>query len=338
MTRDGGPVETHIGDASSVLVLAPAGSGGENEACIDLLTRHPPAESTVIGVTVDRTVDESLAAWHREAGREAPRRTVVLDATPEPGDRERTAADGGVTVERIPPGADLLDIGVRVGREVGSLATGEPTQLCFHSVSALFEMYQEAGVRSFLAALNDLCDRQTVFAHHHADPSAHDEGTLARLRPLYDAVVERDGDGWLISESMSSTSPTFRPTAEPPGGVAPTDPNRPETIPIPYSFNTVLDLLSEPLRRSLLYCLKDCNADSIPLDDLVDRVYRRVRAIPAREERDRERITSALVHVHLPKLADVGVISYDADDRTVHYAANPALESCLRYIETLELG
>ncbi len=50
----------------------------------------------------------------------------------------------------------------------------------------------------------------------------------------------------------------------PTGGVKKGDPEEPETIPIPYSFDQVLELISAPRRRSLLYHLKDRSDTEVP--------------------------------------------------------------------------
>ena len=72
---------------------------------------------------------------------------------------------------------------------------------------------------------------------------------------------------------------------------------------------------------------------------LLTRIMSRERAIPARDTPDSaESVRVSLVHAHLPRLADLGILDYDTETETVTYYGNPALESFLQYVETLELG
>jgi hypothetical protein len=161
------------------------------------------------------------------------------------------------------------------------------------------------------------------------------------FRPLYDAVIDATAeDGWRVtSAGADADAPSFRRSTSPPGGAASTDPDRPETVPIPYSFDQTLGLISDPRRRTLLYRLKDLGSGTLSFDDLVDGVVRREKSIPARDPPEsREAVRVSLAHAHLPKLADLGIVEYDSSDGTVRYHENPALESFVRYVETLELG
>jgi hypothetical protein len=65
---------------------------------------------------------------------------------------------------------------------------------------------------------------------------------------------------------------------------------------------------------------------SQPSIDLVDAV---VAHEPETDAGDRETIRTGLYHVHLPKLAEAGVIDYDTRSETVRYSQQPLLEECL---------
>jgi hypothetical protein len=299
----------------------------------------------MLSVTVDATPDERLSVWQREHDDGSlPGRAAIIDGGSGVRATSQAAASDAVPdvdVEVLSPDADLMEFGLPIATRLGEWAgTDDQTALRLHSLSAALESFATDDVISLVNGLNDRCDRLDVTAHHHVDP-ATDEATLAALRPLYDAVVERaPDDGWIVSTGTTEAAePSFRSTTTPPGGISATDPDRPETVPIPYSFDTVLDLVSKPRRRALLYHLKDCGDDVIDVDDLVDRVHEREQAIPVREPAaSRDVLAASLVHTHLPKLDDVGLVEFDADDDVVHYHGNPAVESYLNYIETLELG
>jgi len=66
-----------------------------------------------------------------------------------------------------------------------------------------------------------------------------------------------------------------------------------------------------------------------------------VRALAARVgggrwDASRETLELSSPHVHLPKLADAGVIEYDRDDRTVRDATSPALEAFVACVRATE--
>jgi len=91
-------------------------------------------------------------------------------------------------------------------------------------------------------------------------------------------------------------------------------------------------LLAIPRRRTVVSFLASRPDGEIPLDDLV--------AVVAECERPssgpgthRERVTTDLHHVHLPKLEGAGVLFYDLDDLTVEYHGSERLESLLAATE-----
>ena len=89
------------------------------------------------------------------------------------------------------------------------------------------------------------------------------------------------------------------------------------------------DLLFELLadrRRHILHCLTDQPDGVAGFTDLVDAV---VGHEPETDAGDRETVRTNLYHVHLPKLAEAGVIDYDTRSETVCYSQQPLLEKCL---------
>lgn len=99
----------------------------------------------------------------------------------------------------------------------------------------------------------------------------------------------------------------------------------------------LLSVVSDPRRRSVLRYLSEYDDGEAGVDELAARL---------RADRDRrggpagtngERIT--LEHVHLPKLAEAGVVTYDADEGTVRYHHHESVEKLLRFVaEELERG
>jgi len=330
-----------LAGCSSVLLLA-SSSDLETDACVTLLTRHATGRTNVLGATVSRCPGERLARLQRRVPDRVPARAAIVDA----GRGVRSAAERDVppetTLDRLPEHAEPVDLGMALARWLGSWeSAAASTVLCLHSVTALVEAFDRDSVISLVDGLNRVCEAVEAVGHHHMDPTAHDGETLAMFRPLYDAVIDvTDEDGWTVTLADDDADrPSFRRSTAPPGGTASTDPDRPETVPIPYSFDQTLALISDARRRTLLYWLKDRGSGTVAFDDLVEAVVTRETAIPARDvPESRDSVRVSLAHAHLPKLADLGIVEYDPDGNTVRYHGNPALESFVRYVETIELG
>lgn len=87
------------------------------------------------------------------------------------------------------------------------------------------------------------------------------------------------------------------------------------------STETTFSLLADRQRRRILAFLSEKDDRTSEVSDLVDHLVR--------ESLDRRRVTTTLHHVHLPKLADAGVVEYDRRTGTVRYRGDPTVESAL---------
>ncbi|MBX0325472.1 hypothetical protein EGH21_20810 [Halomicroarcula sp. F13] len=343
MTFDREGLAQYLTDATSVLLLAPADSDPDDEACIDLLTATPPAETNVLSVTTEATPEERLSVWHQHADEGDPKRATIVDARPGVStvpQSSSVASTSTVDVEMLAAEADILDVGLTIARYLGAWEqTDQPTQVCVHSVTALLEQFDTHDVVTLVTGLNELAADLDAGIHYHLDTATCDEATLTTLRPLVDAVVEYDGEGWIVADGTDADErPTFRQTPTPPAERTGVAADQSDAVSLRYSFDTVLALLSAPVRRTVLYHLKDREAGTIPLDTLVDEVHRRATAVPGRDVPPRDQLRKTLVHNHLPRLSDAGVVEFDRTDQNVYYEPNPALVTCLDYFETLELG
>lgn len=342
MTESYQSLNDHITRSSTILLLAPSDGSPDDRACIDLLTREPPGETNALSVTLSASPAERLSIWRRESGGELPAQTAIVAGSGETTDSPLSTPDtGSISVRGLPENPDLHDIGLAIANQLGAWRNAdETTVMCLHSLTTLFAAYDADQVLGLITALNHLCDEHDVIAHHHVDPEELDDETVTTLRPLYDAVLEYTPEGgWIPTESeVRGSTLSFGSTTPAPGGRAKTDPDRPETVPMRYSFDTLLDLLSFPRRRTLLYYLKNQSADEIPLEEIVEAVHDIERSLPVRDSSPREVVRTELLHTHLPKLQEVGIVRYDTDSQTVHYTVNQGLESYIDYIETVELG
>lgn len=77
-------------------------------------------------------------------------------------------------------------------------------------------------------------------------------------------------------------------------------------------LDEMFDVLSDRRRRYVLYALRDADS-AVEMDDIVSFVVDRERIDT---DGHRSQVRTALHHVHLPKLADVGAVEYDTGRET----------------------
>ena len=87
-------------------------------------------------------------------------------------------------------------------------------------------------------------------------------------------------------------------------------------------------LLGNPRRRVVLAHLQRRADETVDVDEVIDAVAARERPDPG-PGTHRERVAIDLHHVHLPKLADAGVIEYDPMERTLRYRGRRGLDLLL---------
>jgi hypothetical protein len=93
-------------------------------------------------------------------------------------------------VAQVADPGDLQRLGLTISDHLAGLDTDERTTLCFHSLSALLQYVDLRRGYRFLHTLIGRLDSVEASSHYHLDPEAHDEQTVATLRPLFDAVVD----------------------------------------------------------------------------------------------------------------------------------------------------
>lgn len=95
--------------------------------------------------------------------------------------------------------------------------------------------------------------------------------------------------------------------------------------PATLSKDVAYDLVTERQRRVLIDVLL-AGANERTVDELTDAVAAREHDVGTSEidETTRKRVSVSLLHRHLPKLADAGVVDFEFDTETV--VVKPALE------------
>jgi hypothetical protein len=84
------------------------------------------------------------------------------------------------------------------------------------------------------------------------------------------------------------------------------------------SLDTIFDLLSNPRRRFVLHYLKRVE-EPVQLTELAAHIAAKENDVPIDEltSQQRKRAYVSLYQTHVPKLEDVGVVTYDADTGNV---------------------
>ncbi|WP_231189317.1 hypothetical protein [Haladaptatus sp. DYF46] len=103
------------------------------------------------------------------------------------------------------------------------------------------------------------------------------------------------------------------------------------------SLDEHLDLIADAQRRQILsYLIENANRP-IPLEALLEEL---MSDGSTDSTLSRERLLIHLHHIHLPKLADYGVIEYNSSLQLVSYTEHPRLEALLHseQIESDETG
>ncbi|SEW22287.1 DUF7344 domain-containing protein [Natrinema salifodinae] len=146
------------------------------------------------------------------------------------------------------------------------------------------------------------CERIHVSLVHAHVPRLVDVGVLTQHTDGSETTVA------LAAHPMLSTDWVRTLLSDPTGEAFPAD----ET-----TLDRTLETLREPRRRTICAALAS-RREAVPIDDLA-------AAIVSREDGDepaRETVVTSLVHKHLPALADVGLVDYDAGADRVELATD----------------
>lgn len=100
------------------------------------------------------------------------------------------------------------------------------------------------------------------------------------------------------------------------------------------SLDAVLDLLAHHHRRALLRELREAPDGSIPEDAVIARLQEQEERRTG-EQPSWDHVAATLHHVHEPKLAEAGVVSFDGSEETYLYYPNERLETWLDHIEAV---
>lgn len=189
--------------ARTVLLLAPPMERRSDEACATLLGAEATEPVNALFVTLARSPDEQLGHWQARAGDGTPTRLAFVAA----GDSTRSddvaspeSAESNELVRTVSSPGDLTGIGIQISDVLSAWADDDnQTVLCFHSLTTLHQYVDVGTAFRFFHVLTSRLRTASALGHFHADPSAHEERTLNRLKTLFDAVAEWTGESWAVS-------------------------------------------------------------------------------------------------------------------------------------------
>ena len=90
----------------------------------------------------------------------------------------------------------------------------------------------------------------------------------------------------------------------------------------------LLTALADPRRRELLRYLQDVDGEAVSVTELAAAVT------GGGESGEYTDLHIGLQHVHLPKLADTGVLSFDARSGVVRYTGDERVSKLLEFVAT----
>jgi hypothetical protein len=175
-------------DATNALVLSPADARGERRVCGGLVSALAPVK--VLGVALRRD-DAYYADLCREFMTEAP---VDIGVVHVGGDGTGSAIpDENVTA--VSEAGDLTGTGIKITNYLKEFAGGEPTVVCFDSLTPLLQYAGVDRCYRFLDLTTRRIEQVCAVSHAHLNPDAHDDQTVESITQVFDTIIEPAGEG-----------------------------------------------------------------------------------------------------------------------------------------------
>jgi hypothetical protein len=93
------------------------------------------------------------------------------------------------------------------------------------------------------------------------------------------------------------------------------------------TLSEACQILSSQYRRQILWYLTRTDSGFVELDELVGHILEEID-----EATTTNRVRLLLIHTHIPKLADHGVIEYDRRNKDIRYRDGTILEDLLEVV------
>jgi len=95
------------------------------------------------------------------------------------------------------------------------------------------------------------------------------------------------------------------------------------------SLDSSLTLVADQHRRRLINHLRHNGNGEVRIDNLVDQLHQAEPAAIDGRQKTRNQLAIQLNHIHLPKLANHGVIDHDHERGTIEYQPDKQIETVL---------
>jgi hypothetical protein len=185
-------------DATNALIMTPADAPSHRAVCGGLLSALAPVK--VLGVALKHD-DAYYAELCQEYMDERP---VDIGVVHVGGDGTGSRMpDENVTAVSEP--SDLTGTGIRITNYLKEFAGGEPTVVCFDSLTPLLQYVDVDRCYRFLDMTTRRIDQVCSVSHAHLNPGAHDDQTVETISAVFDTVVEPAGPdddevvpGWTV--------------------------------------------------------------------------------------------------------------------------------------------
>lgn len=282
-------IEREVPDGESALVVTGRGA----DAGLERLSVRDPDDRNVLAVTYRNAPDAFIDDWASRHGR-PPASIGVIGV----GETMRSPAAGSATaresprrslVRAVPDPTDLPALRRAVAECLADWPRERSTVVYFDSLTALLEHAGLPAVERFVERLTDRIDAAGATGYFAVDPTEHDETTIDSLASLFERVLERpDDSGPDIDVSNARLN-----------------------LGAARDVDALFDVLCVGRRRFVLHYLTR-EAERVGLEELTERVaaweHDADGEVP--EELYR-RVYTSLYQIHVPKLADHGLVEYD---------------------------
>ncbi|MCG1002996.1 MULTISPECIES: hypothetical protein [Halobacterium] len=186
-------------DGVSNVLLMEDGSASANERVHEALLSGLDSEAADVLVVTFAGADTWLDAWEDSVSTESAHLGLV-QLTENDVDEGRR---GGAYVRSVDP-TDLTGLGMAVRDFFDGVGSrSNPTVVCFDSVSELTAYHDVRTLFRFLRVVTQQINQADAVGHFHLNPVAHDDQSLARLTPPFDAAVEYSEGGEQVSVSRT---------------------------------------------------------------------------------------------------------------------------------------
>lgn len=186
-----------LSEASNVLVLGPAAAAPVVETTADLSAEAVGDSYQLLTMTFNQSPEQWLTEFETANGG-LPDRVGLVGV----GDRSQETAFSDVFGDREVPAdvkivadpADLPRLGITLSEFVAQWVEDIPIVLAFDSITAFLQYADLQSVYRFLQTLKGRLDSANGVGLYFMNPAAHDEQTMATVRPLFDVVLEEGPD------------------------------------------------------------------------------------------------------------------------------------------------